>query len=146
MWDLPGPGLEPLSPALAGGFLTIVPPRKPYLFSIWRIIWPICIHWYRQRRLNLSLVLRKMSTKTWNRFNLSKKPQENKGYGVRIMGNVWRYRVDYIYFRNQATNMDFIHRAGVSKIVVCMPLLKSKMNLVVQSSFFNFILVFMHFL
>ena len=25
MWDLPGPGLEPLSPALAGGFLTITP-------------------------------------------------------------------------------------------------------------------------
>ena len=28
MWDLPGPGLEPMSPALAGGFLTIVPPGK----------------------------------------------------------------------------------------------------------------------
>ena len=29
MWDLPGPGLEPVSPALAGGFLTTVPPGKP---------------------------------------------------------------------------------------------------------------------
>ena len=29
MWDLPGPGLEPMSPALAGGFLTTVPPGKP---------------------------------------------------------------------------------------------------------------------
>ena len=29
MWDLPGPGLEPESPALAGGFLTTVPPGKP---------------------------------------------------------------------------------------------------------------------
>ena len=28
MWDLPGPGLEPVSPALAGGFLTTVPPGK----------------------------------------------------------------------------------------------------------------------
>ena len=28
MWDLPGPGLEPLSPALAGGFLTTAPPGK----------------------------------------------------------------------------------------------------------------------
>ena len=28
MWDLPGPGLEPASPALAGGFLTTVPPGK----------------------------------------------------------------------------------------------------------------------
>ena len=28
MWDLPGPELEPVSPALAGGFLNTVPPRK----------------------------------------------------------------------------------------------------------------------
>ena len=26
MWDLPGPGLEPMSPVLAGGFLTTAPP------------------------------------------------------------------------------------------------------------------------
>ena len=31
MWDLPGPGLEPVSPALAGGFLTTVPPGKPIM-------------------------------------------------------------------------------------------------------------------
>ena len=29
MWDLPRPGLEPMSPALAGRFLTTVPPGKP---------------------------------------------------------------------------------------------------------------------
>ena len=29
MWDRPGPGLEPVSPALAGGFLTTVPPGSP---------------------------------------------------------------------------------------------------------------------
>ena len=29
MWDLPGPGLEPVSPALAGGFSTTAPPWKP---------------------------------------------------------------------------------------------------------------------
>ena len=28
MWDLPGPGVEPVSPALASGFLTTVPPGK----------------------------------------------------------------------------------------------------------------------
>ena len=27
-WDLPGPGLKPMSPALAGGFLTTAPPGK----------------------------------------------------------------------------------------------------------------------
>ena len=29
MWDLPGPGLEPMSPAQADGFLTTAPPGKP---------------------------------------------------------------------------------------------------------------------
>ena len=33
MWDLPGPGLEPLSPALAGRFFTTAPPGKS-LFGI----------------------------------------------------------------------------------------------------------------
>jgi len=37
MWDLPGPKIEPVSPALAGGFLTTGPPRKslpePFLKS-----------------------------------------------------------------------------------------------------------------
>ena len=28
MWDLPRPGFEPVSPALAGGLLTTVPPGK----------------------------------------------------------------------------------------------------------------------
>ena len=30
MWDLPRPGLEPVSPALASRFSTTVPPGKPY--------------------------------------------------------------------------------------------------------------------
>ena len=30
MWDLPGPGVEPVFPALAGGFLTTAPPGKPF--------------------------------------------------------------------------------------------------------------------
>ena len=29
MWDLPGSGIEPMSPALAGGFFTTEPPGKP---------------------------------------------------------------------------------------------------------------------
>ena len=29
MWDHPGPGLKPVSAALAGGFLTTPPPGKP---------------------------------------------------------------------------------------------------------------------
>ena len=35
MWDLPRPGLEPMSPALAGGFSTTAPPGKPeYLYLV----------------------------------------------------------------------------------------------------------------
>ena len=30
IWDLPRPGLEPVSPALAGRFSTTGPPGKPY--------------------------------------------------------------------------------------------------------------------
>ena len=30
MWDLPRPGLEPMSPALAGRFSTTAPPGKPW--------------------------------------------------------------------------------------------------------------------
>ena len=34
MWDLPRPGLEPMSSALAGGFLTTAPPGKSLAFCI----------------------------------------------------------------------------------------------------------------
>ena len=34
MWDLPRPGLEPVSPALAGRFSTTAPPGKPLYFLI----------------------------------------------------------------------------------------------------------------
>ena len=42
MWDLPRPGLEPVSPALAGRFSTSAPPGKPphsflYSFPLWFI-------------------------------------------------------------------------------------------------------------
>jgi len=29
MWDIPGSGIKPMSPALADGFFTIEPPREP---------------------------------------------------------------------------------------------------------------------
>ena len=38
MWDPPGPGLKPMSPALAGGFLTTVPPGKPEIGYIYFIV------------------------------------------------------------------------------------------------------------
>ena len=35
MWDLPRPGLEPVSPALAGRFSTTAPPGNPGLLFLW---------------------------------------------------------------------------------------------------------------
>ena len=40
MWDLPGPGIKPVSHALAGRFLTTGPPRKSYT-------WDFYITWYK---------------------------------------------------------------------------------------------------
>ena len=34
MWDLPGPRMEPVSPAMAGGFFITELPGKPYYFFI----------------------------------------------------------------------------------------------------------------
>ena len=42
MWDLPGPGLKPMSPALAGGFLTTAPPGKSPSCCL-SLIFPILI-------------------------------------------------------------------------------------------------------
>jgi len=56
MWNLPGPGIEPMSPTLAGGFLTTTPPGKssalnsfllhffcydsgPYIVSLYGVHW-----------------------------------------------------------------------------------------------------------
>ena len=39
MWDLPGPGLEPVSPALAGGVYSHCATREaPYLFYDWNFV------------------------------------------------------------------------------------------------------------
>ena len=42
MWDLPRPGLEPMSPALVGRFSTTVPPGKPafYFLVFINFFWP----------------------------------------------------------------------------------------------------------
>ena len=41
MWDLPRPGLEPVSPALAGRFSTTAPPGKPQTFFFLTTIHPV---------------------------------------------------------------------------------------------------------
>ena len=48
MWDLPGPTLEPVFPALAGGFLTTAPPGKSLLSHFW--VSSTGSHWFIWRR------------------------------------------------------------------------------------------------
>ena len=48
MWDLPGPGLEPVSPALAGGFLTTAPPGKSQEHFLIAAL-PAACHWHLAR-------------------------------------------------------------------------------------------------
>ena len=42
MWDLPRPGLEPVSPALAGRFSTTAPPGEPI-----PVVFGVCPQWVR---------------------------------------------------------------------------------------------------
>ena len=49
MWDLPRPGLEPVSHALAGGFSTTAPPGKPYAYYF-----TLCNFFFSNMKGNLS--------------------------------------------------------------------------------------------
>jgi len=42
MWDLLGPGIKPMSPALAGEFLTTEPPGK---FNLMTFTTDLCVAW-----------------------------------------------------------------------------------------------------
>ena len=82
LWDIPRPGLEPMSPALAGGFLTTVPPGKPHLdcFKLTSSSTPgfVCSHFletsswncarWRNLRLGYSLVIMQLAFSLWWRF------------------------------------------------------------------------------
>ena len=54
MWDLPRPGLEPVSPALAGRFSTTAPPGKPcsvFLISVIVLFVCVCLFFNSSRSL-----------------------------------------------------------------------------------------------
>ena len=48
MWDLPGPGLEPVSPALAGRLSTTAPPGKPSSCVLKGLVYPSCYFFFFQ--------------------------------------------------------------------------------------------------
>ena len=75
MWDLPRPGLEPVSPALAGRFSTTAPPGKP-LFHFWWELYKIEFTkiplFMRHKRV---VILQTVSVSVWNySFSTSKLP------------------------------------------------------------------------
>ena len=51
MWDLPGPGIKPVSPALADRFFTTVPPGKPFHPSLSVLIPTSVPHMFTAQRL-----------------------------------------------------------------------------------------------
>ena len=54
MWDLPRPGLKPVSPALAGRFSTTAPPGKPCISSFVRCLFKSFVHFSVELFLELS--------------------------------------------------------------------------------------------
>ena len=50
MWDLPRPGLEPVSPALAGRLSTTAPPGKPDAYVLYQL--PILIYLYSYPKIS----------------------------------------------------------------------------------------------
>ena len=56
MWDLPGPGIEPVSPALAGRFFTTEPPGKPLLFIKRGNFYSWCLSYLFLKGLNIDVV------------------------------------------------------------------------------------------
>ena len=66
MWDLLGPGLEPASPALAGGFLTTVPPGKPhYPVLILYYSDARCYHWGKMGKRYTGSLCSKSYSRIW---------------------------------------------------------------------------------
>ena len=57
--DLPDPGIEPTSPALAGGFFTTEPPRKPLFRELWHSNFHFLIFIQEKLKLRHTKVLHK---------------------------------------------------------------------------------------
>ena len=53
VWDLPGPGLKSVSPALAGRFLTTAPPGKPHLHGKSYLQY---FHYYQRIQITVNMI------------------------------------------------------------------------------------------
>ena len=61
MWDLPKPGLEPMSPALAGRFSTTAPPGKPTFFFFCECVYVCFFVWFCLYRFAFTIYPRVLS-------------------------------------------------------------------------------------
>ena len=57
IWDLPGPGIEPMSSALAGEFLTTGPPGKSMIFHLHQLLELISVSRTLTERVNFAVNL-----------------------------------------------------------------------------------------
>ena len=78
MWDLPRPGLEPVSPALAGRFSTTAPPGKPLIITFYVSTYELClgleeasVSLYQSTENKLVyFLIRKFWTKVWETYSV----------------------------------------------------------------------------
>ena len=64
MWDFPSPGLEPVSPALAGRFLTTAPPGKPLYIKYFKFYFVI-VGWLTRSLIQYTFLGCLLSTRQW---------------------------------------------------------------------------------
>ena len=72
MWDLPGPGIEPMSPVLAGGFLTTEPPGKSQdtklIHKNLLCFFTLITNYQKELRKQSHLQLHQNNIIPWNKF------------------------------------------------------------------------------
>ena len=116
MWDLPPPGLEPMTPALAGGFFTTEPSGKPwqlflfspcylsflmlFIFLDWKEIQPVHLKGIFIGRADVEAetpILWPPDVKNWL---IGKDPDAGKDWGQEEKGTTedemlgWHHRLD----------------------------------------------------
>ena len=94
MWDLPRPGLEPMSPTLAGRFLTTAPPGKPLHGAF--LTWPplgkaeleqctvTCVHLLESARPGVH---------AFEERNISRLPNNLSSHSVHSSQAIWPHQV-----------------------------------------------------
>ena len=87
MWDLPRPGLEPVSPALAGRFSATAPPGKPLFFKFLFIYFWLCWVFVSVRGLSLAVASGGHSSSRCAGLSLSR-PLSLRSTGSRHAGSV----------------------------------------------------------